>query len=207
MPSVSVRIGKLLPTRLRQLRTSFTIRLPRVRTPQSLPVLMFVIRSRLTGFPPAMAGKDALLGVPNAVDPTPVHQAQNEVTFKIDQNFGAKNSLFFRYSMINSTVTGTGGFPNLKRLNEIPARNWGGSYLHVFDPSLILQVQYARTTVADNSSNRFTNIPASVVTAVGFSPTFNGGFTTAGSLIPNVSIGGFSTGGESGNLAPKATDR
>ena len=157
-------------------------------------------------FPPALPGKDALLGTPNAVDPTPVHQTQNEVTFKIDQNFGAKNSLFFRYSLINSTVTGTGGFPNLKRLNEIPARNWGGSYLHVFDPSLILQVQYARTTVADNSSNRFTNIPASVVTAVGFSPTFNGGFTTAGSLIPNVSIGGFSTGGESVNLTPKATD-
>src|SRR5438309_7486531 len=157
-------------------------------------------------FPPAAAGRDALLGVTNAVDPTPVHQAQNEVTFKIDQNFGAKNSLFFRYSMRNSTVTGTGGFPNLKRLNEIPARNWGGSYLHVFDPSLILQVQYARTTVADNSSNCFTNIPASVVTAVGFSPTFNGGFTTAGSLIPNVSIGGVSTGGESVNLTPKATD-
>src|SRR5258708_5979270 len=174
------------------------------RIPSNLINANLVALAKAT-FPPALPGKDALLGVNNAVDPTPVHQAQNEVTFKIDQNFGAKNSLFFRYSLINSTVTGTGGFPNLKRLNEIPARNWGGSYLHVFDPSLILQLQYARTTVADNSSNRFTNIPASVVTAVGFSPTFNSGFTTAGSLIPNVSIGGFFTRGEGGNLTPQTT--
>src|SRR5437762_14086753 len=108
--------------------------------------------------------------------------------------------------MINSTVTGTGGFPNLKRLNEIPARNWGGSYLHVFDPSLILQVQYARTTVADNSSNRFTNIPASVVTAVAFSPTFNGGVTTAGSPLPNMSVGGISLLSERVYLTPQDTD-
>ncbi len=32
----------------------------------------------------------------NAVDTTPVHQTQNEYTFRVDQSFGQKNSLFFR---------------------------------------------------------------------------------------------------------------
>ncbi|GAC1664929.1 MAG: hypothetical protein NVS9B4_20530 [Candidatus Acidiferrum sp.] len=156
--------------------------------------------------PAATGSGDGLLGQSNAVDPTPIVQHQNEVTFRIDQNFGTKNTIFFRYSLINSTTTASAGLPKLGSSQEVPARNWGASYMHVFNPSLIMQVQYGRSTVADNTTNRFKGVPASVVSAVGFAPGFNGGYTTAGSLIPGPGIGGFSNAGEAVNLTPKATD-
>lgn len=170
-----------------------------------------LIQSNLVAYaqailPVATGTGDGLLGQNNAVDPTPIVQRQNEVTFRIDQNFGTKNTVFFRYSLINSTTTASGGLPKLGSSQEVPARNWGASYIHVFNTRLILQAQYGRSTVADNTTNRFRGVPASVVSAVGFAPGFNSGFTTAGSLIPGPGIGGFSNAGEAVNLTPKATD-
>src|SRR5882672_10064285 len=47
----------------------------------------------------------------NAIDATPNHQTQNEYNVRIDQNFGQKNTVFFRYSAINSLLTTSGGIP------------------------------------------------------------------------------------------------
>ncbi len=81
----------------------------------------------------------------NAVDTTPLIQNQNEFTVRGDQNFGAKNSAWFRYSFINSRVTTSGwaswSCPQTTRIN---ARDFGGSFVHIFSPSLILQAQFAR---------------------------------------------------------------
>src|SRR5712664_3747856 len=128
----------------------------------------------------------------NAIDTTPNHQTQNEYNVRIDQNFGQKNSLFFRYSAINSLLNTSGGLPGLVKHGSIPGRNWGASYVHTFNSSLVLQVQYARTTNQDNSSTLFTHPPANLDTKVGFSSTFGGGFAAAGgrSLIPSPGISG-----------------
>jgi len=99
----------------------------------------------------------------NAIDTTPNHQTQNEYNVRIDQNFGQKNTVFFRYSAINSLLATSGGLPGLVKHGSIPGRNWGASYVHVFNPSLVLQAQYARTTNQDNSETRFTNAPADLV--------------------------------------------
>src|ERR1700704_3079844 len=123
----------------------------------------------------------------NAIDTTPNHQTQNEYNVRIDQNFGEKNTVFFRYSAINSLLTTAGGLPGLVKHGSIPGRNWGASYVHIFNPSLVLQAQYARTTNQDNSATRFTNVPATLLDTVGFSSTFVGGFAAAGggALIPS----------------------
>jgi len=144
----------------------------------------------------------------NAIDNTPLKQVQNEFTGRIDQNFGKKDSAWFRYSMINSEVNNSGGLPGLPKTDSIPARNWGGSYTHIFGPSLILQLQYARTTVQDNSAARFTKSIDSIFTTIGFSDTFGGGFAGAGGgrLLPSAGISGYSGGGESIVGTPKATD-
>jgi len=144
----------------------------------------------------------------NAIDTTPNHQTQNEYNVRIDQNFGQKNTVFFRYSAINSLLTTSGGLPGLVKNGSIPGRNWGASYVHTFNSSLVLQVQYARTTNEDNSATLFTHPPASLDSTVGFSNSFVGGFAAAGgrSLIPSPGISGYASGGENITDVPKATD-
>ncbi len=147
-------------------------------------------------------------GQNNAVDTTPLIQNQNEFNVRIDQNFGAKDSAWFRYSFINSQVTTSGGLPTLHVIHPIQARDWGGSYVHIFNPSLIVQGQYARVTVLDNSATRFIASTSDIYNTVGFDDSFASGFAGAngGSLIPGPGINGLTNGGESINNTPKATD-
>src|SRR5712672_1557851 len=144
----------------------------------------------------------------NAIDTTPNHQTQNEYNVRIDQNFGQKNTVFFRYSATNSLLTTSGGLPGLVKNGSIPGRNWGASWVHTFNSSLVLQVQYARTTNQDNSSTLFTHPPANLDATVGFSSNFVSGFAAAGgrSLIPSPGISGYANGGENITNVPKATD-
>lgn len=144
----------------------------------------------------------------NAIDTTPLVQHQNEFNVRGDQHFGTKNFVWFRYSRINSTTNTSGGVPGLPDVHIIPARNWGGSYVRTFSPDLIMQVQYARTTVVDNSSTRFSKPISDVFNAVGFSPNFASGFAAAGGgdLLPSPGISGYANGGEIIENTPQATD-
>lgn len=145
----------------------------------------------------------------NAIDTTPEKQTQNEYNVRIDQNFGQKNTVFFRYSAINSVLSTSGGLPGLLKNESIPGRDWGFSYVHIFSPSLILQAQYARVTNSDNTYQLFTKLNASDLNGqIGFSDTFAGGFAGAngGPLIPSPGISGFANGGDNVELTPKATD-
>ena len=144
----------------------------------------------------------------NAVDTTPLIQNQNEFTVRGDQNFGAKNSAWFRYSFINSRVTTSGGLPGLPQATQINARDFGGSFVHIFSPSLILQAQFARVTVLDNGTTRFAKSTSDIYSAVGFADSFANGFAGANGsfLIPSPGISGYANGGESIDDTPKATD-
>ena len=144
----------------------------------------------------------------NALDTTPTTQVQNEFNVRVDQNFGARDSAWFRYSFINSTVNQSGGLPGLPTHHIIDARDWGGSYVHIFSPTRIGQIQFARATVVDDSTTRFTASTADVLSTVGFSSTFVSGFaaTHGGSLLPGPGVSGFANGSESIDDTPKATD-
>jgi hypothetical protein len=144
----------------------------------------------------------------NAIDTTPLTQVQNEFDVRVDQNFGSRDSGWFRYSFINSTVNSSGGLPNLLTHHPIQARNWGGSYVHVFSPTQIVQGQFSHTTVLDNSTTFFTAKTADIISAVGFSDGFASGFAglNGGSLLASPGISGLANGGESVDDTPKATD-
>lgn len=144
----------------------------------------------------------------NAVDTTPLIQQQDEFNVRGDQTFTQKDSAWFRYSFIDETLTDSGGLPGLPSTLIINARDWGGSYVHVFSPSRIVQAQFAKTTVLDNSTTRFQASPANVLSTVGFSSSFVSGFAGAngGSLLPSPGISGLANGGESIDDTPKATD-
>jgi hypothetical protein len=157
-------------------------------------------------FPVAGAPFDA--NGDNAIDTTPLVQTQNEFDVRVDQTFGQKDSAWFRYSFINNNTSTSGGLPHLPKVEAIPARNWGGSYVHLFSPTLVLQAQIARTTVQDNATTRFTANSASIISEVGFSSAFVGGFNAAnnGSLLPSPGISGLANGGEIIENTPEATD-
>ena len=144
----------------------------------------------------------------NALDTDPNTQHQNEYNVRVDHSFGQKDQVWFRYSRIDSAVSTPAGLPSLIKNEAIPARDWGGSYIHIFSPSLELQVQYARTTVSDDSTTKFTKLnSANVDAAAGFSADFASNFSGAsGWLIPGPNIANIAGGGESVQNTPKATD-
>ncbi|QNI31881.1 carboxypeptidase regulatory-like domain-containing protein [Alloacidobacterium dinghuense] len=147
-------------------------------------------------------------GTANALDTTPLIQNQDEFSVRVDQNFGSKDSAWFRYSFINSQVTTSGNLPALHVIHPLDARDWGGSYVHIFNPGLILQAQFAHITVLDNTATRFITSTSGIYSTVGFNDDFASGFAGAngGSLIPGPGISGYANGGESINDTPKATD-
>jgi hypothetical protein len=135
----------------------------------------------------------------NVLDTTPETQTINQWTVRIDQKVGANDSAFFRYSRDTSVESSSGGLPGIPNVNQNPNRNYGGSYVHVFNPSLILQVEFGRTLAGANASAFFTKGSASVISQVGFSPTFAGGYTAIGgtkSLLPQLAINGYSSATE-----------
>jgi Carboxypeptidase regulatory-like domain len=146
-------------------------------------------------------------GASNANDPTPLTQTQNEFTVRVDHTFGPKDSVWFRYSFINNLQTSSGGLPGLPSTLTTPARNWGGSYVHTFSPTLILQAQASKTTGEHNLTTLFAKSTSSIISQVGFAQSYVAGYqATAASLIPQVQINGFSGGGERLENIPKATD-
>lgn len=144
----------------------------------------------------------------NALDTTPTTQNQNEFTVRVDQTLGEKNSLWFRYSLFRSNASGSGGVPGLPDITTTPATNYGGSFSHVFNPSLILQVQIGHVNLQDNSATRYTQSTSAINTQVGFSSTFTGGFLAANgdNLIPSPGITGYTSAGEAIQNEPKETD-
>jgi hypothetical protein len=141
----------------------------------------------------------------NAVDTTPQVQSFNEFSVRLDQQFGAKDSAWFRYSFSDSTFTSSGGLPGLPTSLIINARNLGGSYVHAFSPTRIAQFQYSYNDVLDNGETKFKANTANLIGAVGWSPNFVSGFSTGTNFVPELGIQGINAAGESLNYTPIAT--
>lgn len=144
----------------------------------------------------------------NAFDTDPNTQHQNEFNVRVDHTFGQKDSVWFRYSLINSNVLKPTNVPGLQTTDAIPGRNWGGNWVHTFSPSLQLQMLFSRTTVSDNSRTKFKSDTSSLIQAAGFAQGFASGFSgTSGYLLPDFQLGNsYVDGGESVVLTPQATD-
>jgi hypothetical protein len=141
----------------------------------------------------------------NATDSTPTTQHINQFTARIDQKIGQNDSAWFRYSYDSSVVSSSLGVPGIPNVVTVPNRNYGGSYVHVFSPSLILQAAFGRTEVGDNAAAAFTKGSAEIINQIGFSPAFVGNFKAAPgrSFLPAAGIAGFPSAGEVYALHPQ----
>jgi len=142
----------------------------------------------------------------NAIDPTPTTQHINQFTARIDHKIGQNDSVWFRYSYDTSVESSSLGVPGIPNVVTVPNRNYGGSYVHVFSPSLIVQVEFGRTEVGDNATATFTKGSAGIISQIGFSPAFVGNFKAAPgkNFLPGAGIvGGYPSVGEVYALHPK----
>lgn len=144
-----------------------------------------------------------LNGLNNAIDTTPFHQNQQEYTFRVDQNIRQSDFLWFRYSAAAQDNTSSGGRPALRSQTERPGLNYGASWVHTFNPTLILQAQFGHSNVQDNGRTRFVNVPSGFAQTLGFSPNFAGNFIGGASIIPALNVDGFFSGGEGNGTNPK----
>jgi Carboxypeptidase regulatory-like domain len=146
----------------------------------------------------------------NAFDGDPNTQHQNEYNGRIDHTFTERDFVWFRWSQIDSTTeTPNGNLPGFLKNDSIPGVNWGGNWVHVFSPTLQLQVLFSRTKVSDNALTKLKGANAdSIVSAAGFVPSFACNFSgTEGCLLPSLGLAdGFANAGEILQNTPQATD-
>lgn len=144
----------------------------------------------------------------NALNTTPLVQQQNQFEVRLDQKIGANDSAFFRYSWFDSNQSSSSGLPGITTTLATPAQDWGINYVHVFNPSLVLQVAFARATQSLREPVLLNASIADIYSKVGFAAAFGGGFDAVGKdqLLPGLGITGFSGGGDSILLIPKSTD-
>lgn len=145
----------------------------------------------------------------NALDTTPVTQTENQWDIRVDESLGSKDSIWFRYSKISDNKTTSGGLPGVPDVTSIPGTNYGGSYVHIFSPTLVLQLQGGYESVAVAFGTQFAKSTAAIFQQVGFSQAFAGGFAeapggTGGNLVPGPGITGLSNAGDNFEGADRA---
>jgi outer membrane receptor for ferrienterochelin and colicin len=86
---------------------------------------------------------------------SPTRQPVYNYTGRIDQHIGTKDFIFFRYAGINWSQTAPSTLPTLFTSTQIPSQQYGVSWMHVFNPTTSMQVQYGKTHVEDDVVTQF----------------------------------------------------
>jgi hypothetical protein len=113
----------------------------------------------------------------------------NQTIDRIDQNFGERTRLFFRYGWMNTNLVNGSTNPFNGYNQPVGNRNFVFGYTQVFSPSLVNDLHFGRQHSTIDSVNFF-NTPAlaSAGTDLGI-PTFT--TTLANSGLPDFEITGF----------------
>lgn len=154
--------------------------------------------------PAALAYAKATLPAPvdlgisgqNAIDLSGTALNNYEYNVRIDENLNERNSLWFRYSGRTQDTIASGGRQGLVNNGGFDAVNWGGSWLHTFSPSTVMQMQVGRSRAGTSTYAQFTGLPSGFLDSLGFAPSFGGQYKTGLSLIPALNVTGFFSGGE-----------
>ena len=142
------------------------------------------------------------VGTDNAVDATPLIQAQDEYTAKIDQSIGTRNFIWFRFSSIILDERAPVGLPGLAAQIHNPGQNYGFSYVRTFSPSTVMEIEYGRTRQQHNTQDRWNSLPSGFLQSLNFAPNQVSSFLDGTSLVPNMTVTGDFSGGELTRLMP-----
>jgi hypothetical protein len=141
----------------------------------------------------------------NAIVSGSQRQNQENYTARVDHTIGVKDYLWFRYSALQQDTTAPSSLSSLLSVTSIPAQNYGASWVHSFNSSLVLQVQYGRAHVAQEPLSVLFQVP-NLTQTYGFSDAFAGNYIGNMTLTPSISVPGYWSGGESINPASNLTN-
>ena len=126
----------------------------------------------------------------NFSETSPVATDQNLYNIRVDQQFGTKNSLWFRYSNVDLPKSSSNPIGHALSSDEWQAHTVGANWTHTFGPTMVMQASFGRTWATDYSSNSVPNVPSSIIS--GFSSNFVCNFPGSRScLLPSVGITAF----------------
>ncbi len=125
----------------------------------------------------------------NGYDVRSVLTPQNQYSFRVDENFNASNTLFFRYSKVDQPKVGTGGIVGLNQTSDTFGKQYVLSYYHQFNPSTILDAEFGHVELTHNQDDNFGLNASSVINAAGISNNLACGFSGKyACLIPSLDI-------------------
>lgn len=136
----------------------------------------------------------------NYVNNTPQTQDQNNFSGRLDETINPSNSMWFRYSTGDqNSISST--YPILTTTAETKTNNYGINFLHIFNNSTTLDVQFGHNLISNLTNGRYTiGSSSSILQKVPFSQSFACGYKAFGApsdcLIPTVGITGYAGGGE-----------
>jgi hypothetical protein len=141
-------------------------------------------------------------GIPNRnqIDNTPIQNDEEDYSARVDQMIRNKDFVWFRYSGLLQNYQAPAGRQTLRGVEEHRAKNIGISWVHTFGPSSVLEVQYGRVTMRDDTRNHLVGTPANFAEQIGFSDQYAGNFLQGAVLTPAISVPDFFSGGELNKL-------
>lgn len=149
----------------------------------------------------------------NYIDLTPSIQHQYTYSGRINQNFGTKDSAWFRYSYLNQPSSASGGYPTLIASRDVHATNYGVNYAHIFNSATTLDVQFGHNDLTNNQITQYIGTTSSsILGKLNFNSAFSCGHAAGGAppsldcLVPGVSATGYTIGGESVSYNPPLTN-
>lgn len=134
----------------------------------------------------------------NQLDTTPQSKNVEEYTARVDQNLGARDWIWFRFSGSRQDNVTSAGRQKLVYLTEFRTRNFGGTWVHTFGPTSNLEVQIGRARTIYPFNGAWTGVPATLRADAGFSDNFTAGFIGGKTLIPQMNVADYFSGGEGG---------
>lgn len=136
----------------------------------------------------------------NGLITTATRQTSHNYSARIDEHLGTKDFIFFRYSGTRLFTTAPGSIPHLFTQTELPAEQYGASWLHVLSPSTTIQAQYARTHVSLSTPTLYDFGGQSLVNTYGIDPSF-ATFVGSRVLFPTLNLNGYFNAGENDSPA------
>jgi hypothetical protein len=129
-------------------------------------------------------------GATNFSATAPVHTNQDLYNIRIDQQMGAKDSFWFRFSHVTLPRTSVNPIGNGLSTDTWHAHTIGGNWTHTFGSATVMQAQFGRTWAIDDTITSVPNAPAGVISAL--SPDFACGYPgDRKCLLPSVGLVNF----------------
>lgn len=127
----------------------------------------------------------------NGLDTTPTITRQDTASLRLDEQFGAKDSAWARYTGFTQPVTGSGGYTGLVHKVFTHGYNVGATWVHTFSGTSVMTLEFGRDSGNINQFTRFVNASPTFWQQVGFSPNFAGNFIGGFSTVPSTTVVGF----------------